>query len=410
MNDVEQALATYVKTLEDKGSLTSDSVKRAFRRVRRHRFLDQWFHPEVSDLRVAFLPVKYDRDHPTPTDFEEIYSDQALVTAVQHSMPTSSMSQPSLVSRMLELLTLHSGMNTLEIGTGTGYNAALLVEVLGPNGNICTVDLQDDVARRARGHLEDEGYTDVRVFCRDGYLGVPEAAPFDRIVATVGCSDLSPHWLAQLSPEGFMLVPLRHGFEHSLVRVTRDPGDDERGIGKIVQRSSFMSAQGILASANAWKSYLINGLPEAPLWTRPLPKSLMSARPGNGNPLDQVKHRAFHFFLSLSSRELWWNARGYGLADPGSASILIVSHEGIEAYSTTGQTAGLDRLFDRFLFLAEEWDQLGQPVPEDYSLSFTPATRLEPIPEPPGSEWIIERPFFLEIVRLAGGDQTRKKV
>lgn len=407
MNAVEQALTKYVDALEKKRAFASEPVRHAFGRVKRHRFLRSWYRLEVdSDLRATFHLVEYDRDHPTPEELTEIYSDKAIVTAMDGFVPTSSTSQPLLVARMLEHLELRPGMNVLEIGTGTGYNAALLAETVGSGGNVCTVELQEDIAKSAEDHLQDEGYGDVCVFCRDGYLGAPEAAPFDRIVATVGCTDLSPHWLEQLATGGFMLLPLRHGFQHPLARIERDPIDPERATGRIVGRSSFMPIQGTLSSANPWRSYGLRHFPEQPAWSRPLPEPLVSEGGGAEHPFDQSVHHAFHFFLALSSRELWFNSRGYGLADPGSASVLVITREAVEGYSATGHAASLERLLERFLYLVGEWDRRGRPTPEGFSLEFVPSKLFHSIARRPGMEWIVERPVFSQIVRPSEGDRA----
>jgi len=400
MDAVEAALTEYVAALVGCEAITSASVERAFRRVRRHRFLELWYRPNLTENRLAFLPVDYDRDHPSSANFAEIYSNQALVTAVQHSLPTSSTSQPALVARMLELLDLRPGMRVLEIGTGTGYNAALLAEILGAEGRVCTVEFQGDVAERARGYLTEEGYHDVQVVHGDGYLGVPEAGPFDRIVATVRCPDLSSHWLEQLSPDGFLLLPLHHGFSDPLVRIERDPTDVEGAIGRVVDNSGFMPIQGTLASANSWQSYMITGLPKEPTTSRPLPEGFALDQGTAESPFGSLEDWGFRFFLALSSRELWANNEGYGLADPGGSSALILTSDGMQGYSASGDTRSLDRLHDRLLHLHDEWNRLGRPTPPDYSLAFSPATRIEKPPEVPGREWFIVRPFFFEIVRL----------
>ncbi len=409
MEPFETALAGYVDALVKRGAIVSESVERAFRAVPRHRFVDGWYRLDIDDDRVAYRPVEYDRDHPTEEQLEEIYSNRALVTEVKHSTPTSSTSQPSLVAGMLELLDLRPGMRVLEIGAGTGYNAALLAEILGSEGRVCSIEFQEDVEETARSHLQNEGYDDVRTVRGDGYFGAPEEAPFDRIVVTVGCPDLSPHWLEQLSADGSLLLPLRHAFSDPLVRIERDPADAERAVGRIVDRSSFMSIQGTLASANPWLSYRILGLPEEPTSTYPLPNGIAPQPAGMVYPFDHPEQHGLVFFLALSSRELWGNNQGYGLADPGSSSVLIMTRDGVEGYSATDDRAALDRLYDRFLHIQREWHRLGCPVPEDYSLVFTPATRLERIPQVPGRDWIIVRPFFFEIVRLPEADPASRE-
>lgn len=119
-------------------------------------------------------------------------------------MPASSTTQPSLVADMLELLELTRGVRVLEVGAGTGYNAALLAELVGDQRLVITVDVAEDVMAQTRRLLAGAGYPGITVLCRDGFDGVPERAPFDRIVATVGCADISPHWAEQLASENLL--------------------------------------------------------------------------------------------------------------------------------------------------------------------------------------------------------------
>lgn len=405
MDAVEEALERYVADLAQRGEASSELVERALRKVRRHRFVNGWYRLEDGGLRAGFHPVDYDRDHPTQEQLEEIYSDQALITEVEGLFPTSSTSQPTLIARMLDLQDLRPGMRVLEIGTGTGYNAALLSEIVGSSGDVCTVEFQEDVVKRASDYLQGEGYTDVRVFRRDGYLGVPEAAPFDRIVATVGCSDVSPHWIEQLAPDGSMLIPIQHGHFDPLVEVRRDSEDPCCAVGRIVGRSGFMPIQGEMGWVNPWRTYLAGGVPNTPVWSRPLPEAL--------SPLDKKtsvykdpRHGGFHFFLALASRDLWFMQRGYGLADVGTGSALVVTAESVEGYSATGHVKSLESLHDRFLYLFELWEQLGCRGPEDYSLLFVPRAQFPCVDEVSGRTWVIERPFFWETVRLPEGERT----
>jgi protein-L-isoaspartate(D-aspartate) O-methyltransferase len=87
---------------------------------------------------------------------------------------------------MLEALAPEPGMRVLEIGTGTGYNAALLAEIVGSEGFVGTLDIDADVSAEAKGALQDAGFDRVRVLARDGAEGLSEDSPFDRILATVG--------------------------------------------------------------------------------------------------------------------------------------------------------------------------------------------------------------------------------
>ena len=137
------------------------------------------------------------------------YRDEAIVTKRDaDGQPISSSSQPTIMAIMLDQLGLAPGQRVLEIGAGTGYNAALLKRIVGAEGTVVSVDLDEDVAQQARDHLAAAGYRDVTVVCGDGAAGYPAQAPYDRVIATVGVSDLAPAWLSQLAPGGRIVVPL----------------------------------------------------------------------------------------------------------------------------------------------------------------------------------------------------------
>jgi protein-L-isoaspartate(D-aspartate) O-methyltransferase len=112
---------------------------------------------------------------------------------------------------MLEQLDVQPGHRVLEIGAGTGYNAALLAQIVGESGEVVAVDIDDDIVEAARAHLAAAGFERVRAVRGDGGLGFPEAAPFDRIILTVAATDISPAWREQLAPGGRLLMPLRLG-------------------------------------------------------------------------------------------------------------------------------------------------------------------------------------------------------
>jgi protein-L-isoaspartate(D-aspartate) O-methyltransferase len=222
---------SYVEALEKKGAIKSEAVRRAFEKVPRHKFLREfWIH--VDD---AFQ--KHDAG-----EEKVVYSDQALITKLDGKTPSSSTSQPALVAQMLELLELKPGMKVLEIGTGTGYNAALMAEIVGSKGKVVSIDIQPDVAAQAKNPLSEYS---VKVICADGADGSAKDGPFDRIVATIGCPDISWHWLEQLSAKGVILVPLQHALMgHPLVRLE---GNGEVAQGGYVGWSGFMSIQGKLS-------------------------------------------------------------------------------------------------------------------------------------------------------------------
>src|SRR5207244_11498925 len=109
-----------------------------------------------------------------------------------------------------------------EIGAGTGYNAARLAELAGPDGQVVTIDIDQDSVAAAVANLAAAGRLDrVRVHCGDGGFGLAEEAPFDRVLVTVGAWDVPPAWVEQLVVGGRMVVPLEIHDVHKLIAFER---------------------------------------------------------------------------------------------------------------------------------------------------------------------------------------------
>jgi protein-L-isoaspartate(D-aspartate) O-methyltransferase len=147
---------------------------------------------------------------------------------------------------MLDQLTLAPGQRVLEIGAGTGYNAALMRHIVGPSGTVVSVDIDADVADRAREHLASAGYPDVTVVAADGAEGYPPGAPYDRVIATVGVSDLAPAWLHEAGPGARIVVPLDVRGSQLAVAFGRS-GSGGHWVSRSIAPCGFMRMRGSLA-------------------------------------------------------------------------------------------------------------------------------------------------------------------
>lgn len=178
------ARARMAAGLRINGRALSKPIQDAFASVPRHLFV-----PQVSAA--------------------DAYRDEAFVLKCgPDGVPLSSSSQPAMMAIMLDQLDLRPGHRVLEIGTGSGYNAAIMARLTGPDGAVTTVDIDAELVSRARASLAEAGFGDVDVICADGGFGAPEYAPFDRVIVTAGAWDIAPAWLAQLAPEGRLVLPL----------------------------------------------------------------------------------------------------------------------------------------------------------------------------------------------------------
>ena len=390
------ALTSYVEGLLQTGDLLSDAVERAFRRVRRHRFLDHWYRLHPDRIRDVWQRIDFDRENPDSNALSTIYSDRSLVTEVDGYRPTTSTSQPRLMSRMLELLDLQQGMRVLEIGTGTGYNAALLAEIVGDARCVTSMEIRPEIAASAQQVLRSEGYGDIRILEGDGALGDLAGAPYDRIIVTASGSDISPRWIEQLVPDGRLLIPMQHGHLDPLLDVRRGTALGEM-TARIVGEASFMPLVGLLDGPNPWQSFLLGGLPSEPVWTEDLPSGVPSTQ--CAHPLLDSTHRSFYFFLTLCSRELWRTNDGYGLADPHSGDVLIVTSDRCEALSR-GSGGISRRLLSRLQRLWEAWDRMNRPSEANYEIRFLPRHEIPVLLGEREREWVIERTYHWQVICL----------
>jgi protein-L-isoaspartate(D-aspartate) O-methyltransferase len=185
------------ETIEARG-VRDSLVLRAMRAVPRHLFV-----PELE------RPLAY-ADHPLP-----IGEGQTI-------------SQPYIVAAMTELLALQPGENVLEIGTGSGYQAAVLAEI---TGRVYSIEIVESLARSAEARLAELGYGDrVHVRAGDGYRGWPEEAPFDAIIVTAAPDHVPAPLIDQLAPGGRLVIPVGDAFQ--MLKVIARAGD-----GTVTERS-----------------------------------------------------------------------------------------------------------------------------------------------------------------------------
>ena len=170
--------------LQEAGVLKDPAVAAAFESVLRHHF----------------LPGR---------KLSQVYEDSAIPTKTgEDGLTLSSSSQPAIMALMLQQLELRPGHRVLEVGTGTGYNAALMSRLVAPGGAVFTVDIDADLCEQARANLAAASAGEVQVLQGDGAAGWPSEAPFDRLIVTASASDLAPAWLDQLAKGGRLVVPL----------------------------------------------------------------------------------------------------------------------------------------------------------------------------------------------------------
>ena len=178
---------------------------------------------DVRDQRVLAALRKVPRHRFVPADWvAAAYEDRPLPIGEGQTI-----SQPYIVALMTELLALRGGERVLEIGTGSGYQAAVLAEVA---GEVWSIEILEPLARRAEATLAQLGYGAVHVRAGDGYLGWPEAAPFDAIIVTAAPDHVPQPLLDQLKVGGRLVLPVGERWQELVVCTKTEAGIERRSV------------------------------------------------------------------------------------------------------------------------------------------------------------------------------------
>ncbi|MEU7043940.1 methyltransferase domain-containing protein [Streptomyces varsoviensis] len=274
---------------------------------------------------------------------------------------SSSSSMPSLVFSMLRDLDVRPGQRVLEVGTGTGWNAALLAHRVGA-ANVVTVEVDGAVAARGRAALERFG-APVEVVHGDGALGRPERAPFDRVIVTCGVRDVPGAWVRQTRPGGVVLVPwgTYYGADEATARLVVDE-DGRTASGAFTRSVAFMRMRSQRSVWPRHDAYVFGA-------------EAMDAAEVSYTDVPEDGLRRAGFVVGLRVRHVARNAdreRGgrravwfYGLTDRSWA--VVVFRDGRERAKV--YQSGARRLWDEVEDAFRWWERHGRPGPERFGLT-----------------------------------------
>ena len=182
---------------------------------------------EAIDPVVMAALERVPRHEFVPPELEELaYENRPL--PIGHGQ---TISQPYIVALMTHLLALRPHHRVLEIGTGSGYQAAVLAELV---AHVHTIEIVPPLARQATERLPRLGYGNVEVRLGDGYHGWPEAAPFEAIIVTAAANHVPPPLVAQLAPGGVLVIPVGGHFAVQMLLLVRKRADGEATVRQIL--------------------------------------------------------------------------------------------------------------------------------------------------------------------------------
>ncbi len=384
---VPELIAEMVEALRRSHCLRSPNVADAFGAVARHLFVPGRPLGEVYSSETV-VPTHFDAD----------------------GCSVSSSSAPNIMAIMLEQLRVRPRMRVLEIGAGTGYNAALLAHLVGSHGQVVTVDLDEQITTEARQHLHAANIDGVRVVHGDGWLGSGELETFDRVILTVGAWEVSPHWFEQLDVAGVLVMPLwvRPGLQVSVAFVR----DEVCLRSESLALCGFMRLRGPHAGPDShvavpgwadrvddvtaehnWVAAIEHATPFRVTQLRTLIRGTVETRPAPRPAPGWIIRLALAEpdVIVLSGRDTFGHVVA-GLFTPDRHSLALFDAGKIVSF---GNPSCAERLVRRLRELA--------PLRLN-------DLEIRAVPHPAGAEpgaWILERPSFDLVVRASSDESTR---
>lgn len=385
--DVAELHQRLVSDLDVRGQLGVD-WRDSFIGVFRDSFIPEtvWWHDRELDSRYDLVPLHRSCN---PRRWAELaYANDFLITQVNGGWPagpdgrgddvTSLASMPTIMAIMLSHLSARPGASVLEIGTGTGYNAALLAHRLGA-GAVTTIEIDAGLAERARTALSNAGFGEVLVVTGDGALGYPPGAPYDRVIAAAAVHRVPYPWVAQTRAGGRIVTPWGTDYENGNLLAL---DIDRTGIatGRIVDTAFFMW----LSDQRTRRVRVCRDVYD---------EHNAQLRSTELHPYRVAGHRDVCTAIGLRvrhCRHLYWPADDddpmgtLWLIDPWSRSWASLRHDPEELGPYAVRQHGPRMLFDEVETAYQWWLELGEPTAEQWRFIVSPAGQQIWLPDDHG--------------------------
>lgn len=349
-NETSSLRNSLVNQLVERGFIRNKRIEEAFRKVPRHLFL-----PEIEP--------------------QEVYSDVSIITKRIGIEPISSSTQLSLMASMLEILHLEKGMKVLEIGAGTGYNAAIMAELVGDEGEIVSIDIDTEIVEEAQRNLTKAGYKGVTIKCADGASGFMEKAPYDQIILTCSVRNIPIPLVQQLKEGGIIVLPIWFNGTQITPALEKQQNGNLTSLSTTIggfmdiRSKTFQEIQAEPPKEETGKLLISSEYPElfpeakiasllqSPFQEEELPlKETLSQRGGNFFIfLALHEKRSVELFVETNTNEFVFGDSAAGIIDLENNSACLISED------NRLFTYGTQDAYKRLVYLVEKWKKMGKP-------------------------------------------------
>lgn len=374
---LEQAQYIYFE------SPISEATQKAYLAIPRHQFVKryrQWATKEWHEVNEDNL-----EEH-----LAMLYADRPLILSGNDDEDVlSTISQPSFVLRMLDMLQLERGHRAFELGAGSGWNAALMGDLVGPEGYVYSLELLPEVARTAAATIEARGIKNVKVIEADGGEGYEAGAPYDRAIFTAGAYDLPHHFLEQMKEGGLLLIVIKNeggGDSLFLLRKVNEHFESMEAVPcGFVQMKGKYQLDSIgpvqLETLQEWPELKQKAIGAKPFWWGGKGKDDFPWRTLGIRSFLGITEPSFRAFKTERNNERLREEHYFGLWDRQQESLVIAKDDLLLSY-------GNPIAEQRLLKAIEGWVKLGMPSAVSFALQIYPID----FPLVAGeNQWIVKR-------------------
>jgi protein-L-isoaspartate(D-aspartate) O-methyltransferase len=302
----------------------------------------------------------------------------------------STISQPSFVLHLLDLLQLRPGQAVFELGAGSGWNAALMGHLVRPGGQVYSLEIIPEVAKMAVSSMETLGITNVHIIAADGGEGYAAAAPYDRAIFTAGTYDLPHHFYEQMQDRGLLLIVMKNEGGGDNVFLLRKTGDHFESLAS--EPCGFVQLRGKYAIKSVepiplellpeWSELQQHEISRTPFWWGGKGKSGLMWRTLGIRSFLGITEPAFRAFKTVKAETRARAEHFFGLWDQAHQSLVVAKDDGLIAY---GSAVAKERLLQQ----VRQWVDLGMPSAACLTLQVYPSD----VPLIAGEqEWLVKRP------------------